>query len=122
MSEQSLDDTGHVGPIIFADETARNQLLDEGDVVTYRTSRRTTGKTWWRQSRTGPKCGDVVVEEIGTCDPQNLDELEPFGPLSGFPSARDWQFAISVLNDGLETGYLYRVRTVQAGTDGGGSA
>jgi len=108
----------HTGPIIFADETARSQLLDEGEVVTFRTSRRTTGKTWWRKSRTGQKCGDVVVEEIGECDPRDLDQLEPYGPLSGFQSAREWQFAIDALNDGIETGYLYRVRSQSTASEG----
>ena len=107
-----MSDSSHVGPIVFADATARNQLVEEGEVVTFRTSQRTIGETWWRRSRTGPKCGDVVVEEIGECDPRNLDELNPHGPLSGFQSARDWQLAISSINDGLEPGYLYRVRLV----------
>ena len=115
MSDGQSGDSDHVGPIIFVDETARTQLLDEGEVVTFRASERTTGKTWWRRERTGPKCGDVVVEEVGEFDPRNLDELEPYGPLSGFKSAREWQFAINSLNDGLEIGYLYRVRTVNSG-------
>lgn len=42
--------TTHVGPIIFSDPTARNLLLDHGEVVTFRTSRRTVDETWWRES------------------------------------------------------------------------
>lgn len=96
------------GPIIFADETARKQLVEEGEVVTFRTSQRTTGDTWWRKTRTGPKEGDVHVEEIGPADPSDEDDLEPYGPLSGFHSVHDWQFAISSLNGELSEGYLYR--------------
>lgn len=102
--------TGTVGPIIFADETARSQLLTEGEVVTFRKSQRTTGDTWWRESRLGPKCGDVVVEEIGKVDPTNKASLQEFQELSGFDSVREWQRAMKELNGSLPTsGYLYRV-------------
>lgn len=106
------ESTGHVGPIVFADETARTQLVEEGEVVTFRARQRTTGETWWRRSRTGPKEGDVIVEEIGECDPHYLEQLEPFGEMSGFQSAREWRLAIESLNEGLEPGYLYRVRPI----------
>lgn len=109
-----MTNTTHVGPIIFSDETARQQLLEEGEVVTFRSSQRTTGETWWRETRTGKKCGDVVVEEIGEVDPNNLKGLEPYGPLSGFHSAREWQSAIHSLNGDLESGYLYRVEQLQS--------
>lgn len=108
-SEKDRETTAHVGPIIFADETARQQLLDCGEVVTFRTSKRTTGETWWRKSRTGPKEGDVTVTEIGEVDPSDDDEMEPYGSFSGFQSLSDWRFAISSLNGEVpETGYLYR--------------
>ena len=103
-------ETVHVGPIIFADETARGQLLDEGEVVTYRTSPRTTGDTWARWSRTGPKEADVTVEEI---DADGLlgEMLEPFVDLSGFDSLQDWMDAIEELNGErpIAGGWLYRV-------------
>jgi hypothetical protein len=84
------------GPIVFSDETAREQLLEHGEVVTFRASRRTTGSTWFRDTRTGPKKGDVFVGEIGECllhlpddqegydleeDPEGLTEPEvmPYG-------------------------------------------
>lgn len=115
-------DGGHVGPIIFADETARQQLLTNGEVVTFRKSQRTVGNTWWRQSRTGEKCGDVVVEEIGQVSPWEYDDrnsttdkhglrLEDYAHLSGFDSVEDWRTAIYDLNDGTCEGYLYRVVT-----------
>lgn len=101
--------SNHVGPIIFADETARAQLTDHGEVVTFRTSLRTTGDTWWRTSRTGPKAGDVLVEEIGPADPRlPCDRMERYAGLSGFESIGAWQDAIQELNGGLEQGWLYR--------------
>lgn len=107
--------SGPVGPIIFANRTARSQLLNKGEVVTYRSSRRTTGETWWRKSRTGKKMGDAVVEEIGECNPARLIELYDYRHLSGFGSASEWQDAIIELHDGdlPHSGYLYRVTAVE---------
>lgn len=115
MSERHGDDevegsSGHVGPIVFSDEIARDQLETEGEVVTFRVSKRTTGDTWWRTSRTGPKEGDCIVEHIRPVDPADDDALQPYRELSGFPSIQAWQDAIRELNGGLEAGHLYRVR------------
>ena len=102
------DSNSHVGPIIFADETARQQLVEEGEVITFRKSQRTTGDTWWRTSRTGPKEGDVTVSEIGEVSPR-IGNLEEYRDLSGFPTEEHWVIAIEDLNGGLpDTGYLYR--------------
>lgn len=98
-----------VGPIIFADETARAQLVEHGEVVTFRTSQRTTGETWWRETRTGTKEGDVTVEEIGPADPGDPNDLREHRPLSGFETVEAWQIAIRELNDEMSDGYLYRV-------------
>ena len=97
------------GPILFADETARAQLVNDGEAVTFRASQRTTGDTWWRETRTGTKEGDVHVKEIGAADPSRAGELEPYASLSGFDSVEDWQAAIRELNGELSDGYLYRV-------------
>lgn len=100
----------HVGPIIFANETARSQLVDEGEVVTFRARQRTTGDTWWRKSRTGPKQGDVTVEHI---TPVREGQI-PFQPdelieKSGFDSPADWEHAIYEENGEYPDGHLYRV-------------
>jgi len=110
MSENTDEtaDSGHVGPIIFADETARGQLTEHGRVYTFRKSKRTTGDTWWRTSRTGPKEGDCHVEEVDKIDPSS-DALEVFADESGFGSVEEWREAIKSLNGELpEYGYLYR--------------
>lgn len=110
MSQTSTAET--VGPIIFADETARKQLRECGKVVTFRKSSRTTGETWWRESRLGTKEGDVTVEEIDVINPSEGSELKPYQSLSGFESVREWQKAIASLNGSLPNrGRLYRVET-----------
>ena len=104
-----------VGPIVFSNRTARRQLLLECEVVTFRPSERTTGETWWRKSRTGEKMGDVVVEEIGKCNPARPVELYDHRRQSGFDSASKWQDAIIELHGGdlPHSGYLYRVRATE---------
>lgn len=98
----------NVGPIIFGDETARQQILDEGEVVSFRTSRRTTGETWWRETRTGPKQGDVRVDLIGPANATDPDDLREHRPASGFESVEGWQAAIERLNGSLGEEFLYR--------------
>lgn len=117
MSE-SESSASHVGPIIFADETARTQLVEEGEVITFRTDERTTGDTWWRESRTGEKRGDVTVEKIRVVDPCDPFDLTAAVDLSGFGSVQDWQSAIESLNGGEmpDVGILYRARSTD--TDG----
>ena len=121
MSEGGEAASHHVGPIVFADEDARRQLVEEGDVVTFRTSKRTTGDTWWRESRTGPKQGDCRVELEGPVDPSDKSILMPYYREAGFESVEAWQDAIEELNGELSDGYLYRVTIPQQtlATDGG---
>lgn len=102
--------TDHVGPIIFSNETAREQLLTGGEVVTFRTSERTTGDTWWRKSRLGRKEGDVTVRELERVDPSDCSDLDPHQQFSGFESAERWQEAIRDLHGRLpQQGVLYHV-------------
>jgi len=78
---------GSVGPIIFGNDTARQQFLEEGEVVTFPASRRTTGETWWRETRTGPKQGDVIVEEIEGPVTPTTNVLSDYADRSGFATA-----------------------------------
>lgn len=108
--------TQHVGPIIFADRTARAQLLHHGEVVTFRKRDRTTGDTWWRKSRTGNKKGDVFVEAIASEVAPVPDSLAPYREKSGFETVEDWIDAIgSVNSETPESGHLYRA-TAKSGT------
>lgn len=107
MSDDASErENGHVGPITFANEFARRQLVDHGEVITFRGDR-TVGETWWRESRLGPKQGDVHVERIEAIEPTQTN-LAQYHELSGFPSTVLWMDAIDDLHDG-GTGYLYRV-------------
>lgn len=107
----------HVGPIIFGHPTARNQLQEHGVVMTFRTSDRTVGDTWWRESRTGPKKGDVRVEKVAEIhSPIRATQLGPYADRSGFDSVRDWIDAIVEVHgqpvgdyDSKIAGYVYRV-------------
>ena len=108
MTQTTTSET--VGPIIFSDSTARSQLLRQGEVVTFRKNPRTTGETWWRESRLGPKQGDVVVREIMAINPSDRKALMQYQELSGFESVTSWQNAIAQLNGSLPVqGRLYRV-------------
>lgn len=101
-----------VGPIILSHPVAREQLLEHGAVVTFRKRDRTTGETWWRESRTGAKRGDCTVEKIeavafGETRQPLFDHVE----LSGFASIGAWLAAIGALHGGVpDRGWLFRVR------------
>jgi len=118
---QSDRASNHVGPIVFADERARRQLVDDGEVITFRISDRTTGETWWRESRTGVKQGDCRVELLGPVDPADKCVLMAYYREAGFESVDAWQEAIRELNGDLSDGFLYRVTIPQQPlvTDGG---
>lgn len=103
-----MSESENVGPIIFSVPEPRHQLEEHGEVITFRTSRRTTGETWWRESRTGPKMGDVLVEELRPVDPSNPMDLTPAVDLSGFESVPEWMGAIERVHGGFEPGILYR--------------
>lgn len=106
--EESTMASSHVGPIIFANEFARGQLVEHGEVVTFR-GERTVGETWWTDEYGTSKNGDCTVERIGEAEP-TTDALDSHLSLSGFPSTAAWIDAISELHGSTtETGYLYRV-------------
>lgn len=108
------NETAHVGPIIFAKETAREQLLDEGVVYTFRTSDRTTGETWARASRTGPKIADVVVEKVCAIPaPRKEDLATRWARRSGFGTKHGWWAAIEDVHGEPQVGYVYRCLLVE---------
>lgn len=103
--------TNRVGPIVFSNETARRQLQQHGEVVTFRPDDRTVGETWWRESRTGEKMGECTVERIAPVAPRiPCSEMDDHAHLSGFGTVRDWVDAIEDLHGSVpENGYLYLV-------------
>ncbi len=98
------------GPVIFSDETARAQLQEHGEVVTFRTSYRTTGTTWWRKSRTGVKQGNCRITLLKSDVAMSETNIfDAFVEYSGFDSVSEWQTRIQELNDDVESGHLYYV-------------
>jgi hypothetical protein len=100
----------HVGPVIFSNGTARRQLVEEGEVITLRPDERTTGETWWRESRTGPKRGDCRIEGIDVVVPVWDNDLAPYVGRSGFDCVADWQDALRDLHGEMPGScFAYRV-------------
>lgn len=114
MSDPSATGTDRVGPIVFSDRQARGHLLNNGEVITFRPSDRTTGETWWRKSRTGEKMGDCTVRRVDRVDPRDRGDLAGDAQRAGFRTAEDWQTAIEELHGELpDDGYLYYVRAAE---------
>lgn len=112
------------GPVIFSNEDARNQLVTEGEVITFRTSNRTTGETHVRFSRTGSKEFDCHIMRLDDlAEPQLSIELERYHEEAGFESAEAWKDAIREMHGEVpKEGYLYKVVTDERPvtmTDGG---
>jgi len=97
--------------ISFSDETAWEQLVGEGEVVTFRSQRRAhpNCSTWCNRGRGQKKEFDVRIEEIGAVEP-TPEELADYADKSGFEDVQKWVKAIHELNGGLpKQGWLYRV-------------
>ena len=99
------------GPISFSDPDARRHLLRQEEVYSLRPEDRTTGETWLRWSRTGPKVGEVRVERV--VEEVDGDALRRFSDRSGLGSAESWRTAAQVLHstgeDVLDGLSIYRV-------------
>jgi len=106
-----MSDAQQTGPISVNHPVPREQLVEEGELVSFRKRDRTTGDTWWRESRTGLKRGDVHVEKIRAVCPKGRGAaLAHYVNTSGFDSVEEWQAAIEELHGEIpETGFLYRV-------------
>ena len=119
VASTSRNEEGFSIVISFSVLEARNQLLKNGVVYTFRWARRSHFKkkkgpienTWAASKRTGPKIADVVIEEIDRIPPE-IEYLEPFVDQSGFPSSQSWLAKIyGLVNpDQINShGYIYRV-------------
>jgi len=114
--------------IIFSNEKARNQLLNEGFVYTFRKNRRKQFEKmlkhrqrqgiavtdWATDKRLGKKIANVIINEYGPHrleepGPYSLDDLAPYTQWSGFNSLEEWKEAILEFSPGLEKGWLYKV-------------
>lgn len=102
-----------VDPVIISVPTARKRLREQGEVVVFGPSERTTRTAWWHESTTGPREGEVIIKHVQEidCELQWVD-----GELlkrSGFETYDDWKAAIRERH-GWEPpgGHLYRVRSI----------
>jgi hypothetical protein len=99
-----------VGPITFSHPVAREQLLENGYVFTFRTQDRTTGKTWARAERLGEKIADVEVQMVGVVRNPGPDALlDTWARGSGFETPRAWYDAICDVHGNPERGFVYHV-------------
>lgn len=102
----------------FSVKEARDQLLNEGVVYTYRWERRTFFRkqlgekehTWANSGRRTKSIGDVWVEEIGQMEADE-ETLEQYASDSGFWNVAGW---CSIIIDlgwqyAKEKGWLYKV-------------
>lgn len=109
--------------MMFSDPRAREQLLGEGKVYTFRKMartksglRKTVGRDWAAERRGGSKIADITVAPVMKVMPENLREaLTPLAEWSGFVDVDKWIEAIERLNRGrAPEGWLYRVTLREA--------
>jgi len=102
--------------ISFSVLEARNQLLKNGVVFTYRWNpRKKTGKDWANKKRGTEKIADVFIEDYGerSCDEFSLGL---YADKSGFKDVNAWIKKILEMANphGYMNGHLYKVtRTSQ---------
>jgi len=107
---ESERETGRVGPIIFGNDDAREYLLENGEVYTFRSDERTTGDSWMRASRTGEKIADLVVDLVCHIPAPECKDLKvEWGRRSGFGGRRSWWHAIEEIHGKPQVGYVYHV-------------
>ena len=100
--------------ISFSHEIPWRQIVEDGEVVTFRKRRRKNPncQTWCNRGRGQTKEFDVRIREIGEVEP-TPETLSQYVDRSGFDSTNDWVDAIQQLNgDVPETGWLYVVMPV----------
>lgn len=98
--------------MIFENEKARNQLLQKGEVFTWRKKKRQRNfaEDWATHKRGGTKIATIRVCYFGEVLPGELGE---FVDRSGFESLQEWIDVILKMNKGIGGfGHLYHVRNL----------
>lgn len=96
--------------ISFSVKEARDQLMNEGEVYTFRwPKRKQLGKTWANVKRGTKKMCDVHIEEVGSIT--NLFQLKDYVEKSGFSHIGAWATVIMNMHKpGSEMiGWMYKV-------------
>ncbi len=96
--------------ISFSVKEARDQLINEGEVYTFRwKKRRKTGNDWAQVKRNTKKIADVFIDEPRLME--SIYDLDPYVSKSGFKSRKAWLDVIMKMNKRANDwmGYLYKV-------------
>ena len=96
--------------IFFSVPEARNQLLNEGVVYTFRwNKRKNVGKNWANKGRLTSKIADVYIDEPRLIESDS--DLALYVSQSGFKNVKDWIAVIMSMNKQFNQmhGYLYKV-------------
>lgn len=109
LPDNSESTTTSHRPISFTDETVREQLVDEGKVVTFRWGTQSPGLTEWNAGFGEETRGDVIIASIGEVTPENNDDLAEYRHLSGFETVDEWQETIDDGRGLSSGGHLYLV-------------
>ena len=96
--------------ISFSIQEARDQLMNNGVVYTFRwTQRKKTGKDWAQVKRNTKKIADVFIDEARLIE--TASDLDIYVSKSGFKTRKEWLDVIMSMKlpkHGL-LGYLYKV-------------
>lgn len=100
----------------FAVEEARNQLLEHGEVYTFRWKRRKqVGNNWANSGRGTKKIADVHIMEVKKVMP-NFQTLKNYWDKSGFSNWWDWYNKIMEMKPKNKLqGWLYYVKIKENG-------
>lgn len=96
--------------ISFSVKEARDQLMNEGEVYTFRWKKRIqTGKNWATAKRGTKKIADVFISEARLIE--TVSDLDPYVSKSGFKTRKEWLDVIMKMKKRANdwTGYLYKV-------------
>lgn len=97
--------------ISFSHEVPWRQIVENGEVVTFRKRRRKNPncQTWCNRGRGQTKEFDVKIREVGEIEP-TAESLAQYVDRSGFANTERWIDAIQQLNGSVpESGWLYLV-------------
>jgi len=104
---------GHGIVISFSVPEARNQLLENGIVFTFRwTQRKKTGRNWANEKRGGKKIANVFIDEPRLIE--TVSDLDIYVPLSGFTTRQEWVKVIESMKNIPRDwrGFLYKVTLI----------
>ena len=96
--------------ISFSVKEARDQLMNKGEVNTFRwKKRKKTGKNWANEKRGGKKIADVFIGEARLIE--TVSDLDPYLSKSGFKTRKEWVDVIMSMKlpPFYMIGYLYKV-------------